>query len=332
MKKTYDSIDLMKFLLCFLVIALHQVPILNHYEIVECVSRTAVPLYFITSGFLFFGRYTENHNKNYLKKYIRRLAKLYLVWFIVLLPVTLWYQKWLTYGFVGCLLAFVTNLFFGSTFFASWYLMALILGTLLVVLIDEKLGNKWLLVISSIAYAYCCLCGAYGKLVNIPKLGPLSYPYNSFPVSLLWISLGKMIAEQRIRAPEQKDLIAAIILSGILYGGECFLFLSNGWAERVESSFMLVPVCFFLFLFVLNANISVKNALLFRSMSTSVYCMHGSVAIVVRSVFKRLGLYLSNDRNCFLAYLTVAVVSFGLSAAIYYLSKTRRFMWMKAFY
>lgn len=58
-----DSLDMMKFICMFLVIAIHVPPFENLSEkldflVEQCVCRVAVPMYFITSGYLLLERLT----------------------------------------------------------------------------------------------------------------------------------------------------------------------------------------------------------------------------------------------------------------------------------
>ena len=70
--KKYDAIDLMKFILSLLVVALHVPPIREGYEHLRIICRLAVPLFFITSGFFFFKKTKDvafNEQNERLKKF-----------------------------------------------------------------------------------------------------------------------------------------------------------------------------------------------------------------------------------------------------------------------
>ena len=128
-----SSFDVLKFFLSLIVVTIH---VNLTSQILLPWSRIAVPLFFVISSYFLFSKInlTEKYDeqKLILKKYIFRNLKLYAFWFIALLPITLYYRKWFDAEIFVGFFKFVKAVLFQSTFRASWYIMATIIGTIIV--------------------------------------------------------------------------------------------------------------------------------------------------------------------------------------------------------
>ncbi len=118
MTKNYDAIDLAKFILSIIVCGIHA---LGRYGIYP-FFRIAVPLFFIISSYFFFKKLNaENDSKDghiLLKNFAKRNAKLYLFWFVLLLPITLFNLKIFSGNVVLNLVKLAAKAVFASTFVA----------------------------------------------------------------------------------------------------------------------------------------------------------------------------------------------------------------------
>ena len=84
MKKVLTSVDIFKFIAAVMVVTIHTHPFIccEEYDYwVTAACRIAVPFFFIIGSFLFF-----KSNKP-IGTYIKRLLALYLVWFVIELPI-----------------------------------------------------------------------------------------------------------------------------------------------------------------------------------------------------------------------------------------------------
>ncbi len=89
--KKYNSIDLCKYFMAFLVVAIHTHPLEGcENNLIMTIYNTivsfAVPFFFVSTGFLLFIKikddYYEKENILRVKKYIVKTIKLYLLWTI----------------------------------------------------------------------------------------------------------------------------------------------------------------------------------------------------------------------------------------------------------
>ena len=96
-KKGYDSFDLFKFIVSFIIIVVHLNPFgESRFHWIHPWVRIAIPVFFMISAYLFFSKYDalpEDQKNTYLRKFTRRNMTLYLFWFIVFLPFTIVFIK-----------------------------------------------------------------------------------------------------------------------------------------------------------------------------------------------------------------------------------------------
>ncbi|MGX7666835.1 acyltransferase family protein [Flavobacterium pedocola] len=121
------SLDFVKLLLAFLIIALHIFPIkglsgwqaLVSYEIANGITRIGVPSFFIISGYLLRKKLDDGL---YLKRYCRRIVILYLVWQLIYLPdmIRSYRLGWFDTS------ELVYKLIYG--YWHLWYLLATVIG------------------------------------------------------------------------------------------------------------------------------------------------------------------------------------------------------------
>ena len=137
--------------------------------------RLAVPLFFIFSGFFAFSKIDSAKNlsaqKSILKNTISRYLKLYLFWFIVSLPLMIYFRYFFKEGFLKGIFIFIRQFFLGSTFSASWFLMACMLGIIIVFHMSRHFSNKTLILLSIPFYLFATLLSEFkGYIISVPKL------------------------------------------------------------------------------------------------------------------------------------------------------------------
>lgn len=293
------KIDVLKFILCVFVVLIHTI----NYSALSPILRCAVPVFFIISSYFFFKKYDGTEDvkcrRQVLQRYVSRNLKLYLFWFILLLPFTLLYRSWFDAGFLLGFTTFLRSLFFSSTFPASWYIMASILGVLIVCFLDT-FKNKWLVyIIVLFSYVFCCLTSNYTNLMTekVEKIYHLyklifTSPYNSFPASLIWILIGRRIAakEKKTNFLNYKYLAILLMVCIFFLYFEYIIIHYFGLNFSDDCYVMLLPVCLLFILIFGLSKIEIKSNLFLRKTSTIVYCCHVPVSIVLDYIFKYLGI------------------------------------------
>lgn len=183
------------------------------YAVEAPTLRVAVPIFFIVSSYFFFIKITKldkTQAEAYYTKFIIRTCKLYLFWFMVCLPYLIFeniYHNTLIDFFI--FLPF--NIFLRSTFPASWYLAALVIGISFVYYTRRYPTLQVFL--GFFLYIICCLETNYSKILfaiidNIIPSGQegfgllvielIRFPaYLSFPAGILFITIGKLLIKYR---------------------------------------------------------------------------------------------------------------------------------------
>ena len=334
MRREYGAFDVAKFILSFFVCAVHTVSgILPIYPL----ARIAVPLFFLMSGYLFFsgieGVNDESGKRKRLSRFAVRNVRLYAFWLAALLPITLILKSYQSDGPILGPLRFLVNLVLGSTFPASWYISALVIGVCILFTVRGRVGNTVLLSVSAALYVVCCFVGNYRGLFGenslFVKIFVEYYPgtiYNSFPAGLLWLAVGKELAHRR---DNKLSRVLYAVMSGVslslLFAEHCIIsFL--GCSSDNDCYFMLVPTCIFAFLFLrtFDKGICCGNAL--RKISTVVYCLHGGIASVFKLLFHD---FCATRLGAAVLLLVAFTFSVAFALLILRLEKIKGFKWLR---
>ena len=320
--KNYDNLDLLKFILCFMIVAIHTqlFPMILYPWL-----RLAVPLFFITSSFLIFKKINMevNREKEIIKKYFNRQLKFYFFWFVLLLPLTIYIRlEWFENGLAVGLIKFVSNLLFSSTFIASWFIVANFEGIVIVSIFHKK-RKKILYLLSLFFYILCCLLSSYimflnknifiqKMIVNYERFLP-SFIF-SFPVAIVYIIIGKKFSDK------EEDIIVSLkdylflIISCILLFIEWRICYSFTGTYNNDCYFMLLPCSYFIFKIVLSKKMYIKNSKSFRTFSVICFPLHGSLQYLITFLLKHfinnsnlIGLlsFIITLLCCYIIYLTI---------------------------
>lgn len=207
-QRKYDAIDLTKFCMSILIVALHAdalldiSPWLNTF-ICGGLARLGVPFFFVASAYFL---YSKPVSWGSTKRYCKRLLTLYAAWFIVSIPKTI-FDRFIcsSYPFGETLFRFVRSFFVTSTYSGSWFIVSCIFCAVLFYYLDKLSQNGYRVVVISLSvlsYFWCAFSSAYGKLIDIMGLSSFydgyvrffANPYTSFLVGIPYFALGKYFA------------------------------------------------------------------------------------------------------------------------------------------
>ena len=203
-KRTYNSIDVAKLVSAFFVAAIHANPFSGFSSTIaiSLFARMAVPFFFMVSAFFFFRAGCDGEK---LVAYLKRLGRLYLIWFIVGLPVII-KRSFLDHegGFGADLLVLIRNFFLGSTFRGSWFVMALMIAIPLVYAISKRLSTRWAIGIGALCYLPVTLLSNYHNYLpagvqqfhdwTVDTFGPIQF---TFLAAIVFCSIGKYLSEKQ---------------------------------------------------------------------------------------------------------------------------------------
>ena len=149
--------------------------------------------------------------------------------------------------------------------------------------------------------------------------------YNGFLAGLFWISLGYVFAcKGKIHNNKRSKI--GLIISFLLLLVEYFMVTKCHLTVDNDCYFMLIPVCYFIFDNLINCNWKCKKieVKLLRKYSTIIYCVHGSLAGVIK------GYWISGEKivDCVLKFIVVLVMSLIVASVICILEKKKIFKWL----
>lgn len=341
MAENGNKFDILKLVLAILIVGIHST---GAGMILRPVFRLAVPLFFIISSYLFFLKQCtlSSWRERYkgLKKYAKRILLLYLFWFLLLFPFTIYYREWYVDFGPEKLITIARSFFFGSTFVASWFLMASLIGVTIVWLLSSlKVKNSVILVIGVVIYMLCCLVSNYYNLLShcpdfvkayTSYTDIFTQPFNSFPCSILFVGIGKILAEREL-SPSNKLLWIVLFFSMALLYVE-FYITQHYFKAYYDDCFLLLPVacaCIFMLIGQSSPRKIDYDTKKLRAYSTIIYCCHGTLLSIMHSVLNFLKM---NEINCiiqFAMFFITIFLSIAICELLMRLERRRYFGWLR---
>lgn len=327
-KPTYNSIDVAKLIGAFLVVAIHANPFSGVASTVaiSLIARMAVPFFFMVSAFFFFRSGCDGEK---LKVYLKRMGRLYLIWFIVGLPIVI-KRSFIDHpgGFSADLLILIRNFFLGSTFRGSWFIMGLMIAIPLVYLMGKRLTTGWIVAIGVFVYIPLTLLSNYYDYLPIglqqfsdwttEHLGALQC---SFLIAIVFCAIGKYLAEREVsirKIPSWKIDIGLFIC---IASAAAEVLLHTAHSD--DFYFMLVPVTTVLLISLFHHEIKrPANYSFMRNQSTVTYFAQFTFINLLDDI-------LGFRMGTFTFYFLVLLLCFLSTIVMRWIAKKKYFTWVR---
>jgi len=325
--KRYSSIDALKFLCAFLVICIHQPFPGTVGRYIVAISRIAVPIFFMITGF--FYKSEENQEKNKILKLLKIIlfaSILYFVWnFIIGIA------KFIANGNIDSIFEVfevfsrksILQLFFlNESPIAGhlWYLNAIVYVFLCSYILKKAKLFKVLYWITPLLLSIDLAFGKY-SIAIFGREFDLLYVRNFLFVGIPYFIIGNAIRyvyiQERLNVRSQKYLLLiAVPFSVMLYIIEKYIILYfgiNATRDHYISTTLLACVVFVLFLVAFpSENKKLKwISDIGRKSSLDIYIIH-PIVIVVLSIMSKI--FHVEKVYSYVAPVLVFVVSIFLSA------------------
>ena len=308
--------DILKFSLAIVIISLHSslgAPFLpapfNNW--ILNFQNLAVPGFFVISAYLFFSKIdvlSEENKINALLNYEKRILVLYLLWSVIMLPITLSIHDYLSQGWHG-IIYFVKDFFLGYTFLASWFFGALLVAMPIVFLFRQL---PYLLLFFALSlYLYFMLSDKLPLTLQTPLYWystNIASPRISFPEGLIWLIIGFLMYSIRMIDHQGNSkmllwggVIASIFVKELQIVGVVSLVTLSGMMQ-VSGRF---------------EEIGIK----LRKLSTLFYCIHFPI---IHAVWKLIDPQLS-----FLVFIVSFVLTYLLSLILLFLSHIKSLSFLR---
>lgn len=138
--------------------------------------------------------------------------------------------------------------------------------------------NSWLFFIALLVYSLVLLDSNYGGLLNE---GARNYFEHmnirhslNLPAALIWVVIGKMLAEKPIKI-SQSVIWLLLLIASLVYYGEFMMVEHFGWSIHTDCFLTSIPLCTLIFIAIgQSRDIPCRYALWLRKSSIIIYCVH----------------------------------------------------------
>lgn len=279
--ENYNILDLSKFVFAFAVIAIHTHICCNSKQvIVEIINQTlqyAVPFFFVVSGYflgkkLFLAETATEENLIY-RKYLKRIAYMYIIWSIIYLPINLYYDIY-KFGFSFLFATFDILrgwLFVGQNegSWQLWYLLASLVGVCVIALFRRfNTCFELIFALSIMAFMIGLLYQEFHETISISSSGRIialiydkvfRFTRNGIFVGWAFLMCGIMLVRWNYNI--KKSLI-------IICGGAILYF--------VNTDIAMIPMTLGLVGLLINLPVSGSSSFFvkLRKLSIMIYLLH----------------------------------------------------------
>lgn len=344
-KKQYNNIDLFKIIFAIVVVMIHTGPFRDISETANwyfsnTVGNLAVLFFFVTSGFLLFGKLGNcdaDSRGKVVKKYLVHIIKMYLIWCVIWIP---W--KALNYYNVGSFtivdfVLYIRDIILVSGGDALWYLPALATAVGAVYLLRYKLNipKPAIVFLALILYAAGCLTSSWYKLFEGNIIVETYYNIfvsvdNGILSGMVFVAIGMIIAENEKNTNILFDAIGVIVLFSLMVI-ECHIINKMGLNREGAANIVVLPgAIFFMFRLILSIKIDGKEEVFrkLRDYSTLIYLSH---CFIIRSIKMLIGIA-KMEISYVLLFAITLLLSFIFAACVRYMSDNKKTALVKLLY
>lgn len=359
-RKQYRAIDIAKFVMAILVVAIHVRPFTGQTAFVydDIIARIADPLFFQITAFLFFekifaqisGDLRQGMSWRMLGHYMKRILALYTAWFVIYAPVVL-PRTWQECGNIrGMLLALLKKYWLSGYYGAMWFMTALLLAMPLVFILTKYLGSRLCLLLSAPWFLltvarmeYCSITDGWqvAGYFDSAIYGIFGWYGNGLTYGFFFCALGMWIAYKRTlggQKNDSRDFALPSLISFLLLIIESYVIRDKGLGQSFGAMFFLIPTSYFLLQWLLNVDFWEKpgeKARIWtdqicghlRRLSILIFTIHYGV---MEGLQYLLGKYTGAVWNMTGLYLSVLLVTIGLAELI--LLAQKKIKWLHILY
>ncbi|WP_054024730.1 acyltransferase family protein [Bacillus sp. FJAT-28004] len=324
-KPNYSGLDWLKFIAALFVIANHTSPLLSYNEYTDflfsgIISRLAVPIFFMSTGFFFFRKLTGDKVKDQkaLFGYIKKIGWLYSIAILLYIPLNVYKGDFSDhFTFVS----FMRDIVFDGTFYHLWYLPALIIGLFITYYLYQKLSLSMLLVIGSLLYAVGLLGDSYyGITQNIAFLKHFyewmfhifDYTRNGLFYAPIYLILGIWAAKKPQPARKPIAYAALFLVSLALMITEASILKAIQYPRHDSMYVFAWPATYFLFQWALSWKGRTGKA--FREWRVWIYILHPIAIVLVRGAAEFVKLEALFITNSLIHFVAVCLTSIFMAA------------------
>lgn len=313
------NIDVCRFIATLMVVAIHIYPLSSFSEDVDYIFtrvlfRIAVPLFLMITGYYILPKALGE--KNVIKNYTIKIAKLYLISMLIFLPINIYNGYFKQFNIV----LIVKDIFLNGIFYHLWYFPSLLLGLWIVYLLLKKLNIKITGLIVIILYIIGMLGDNYFGIIKDVGIFNSMYSFifhifdytrNGLFYTPIFIYIGYLISIKNINIDNRKNIIF-IILNLIFLMIEGALLHFNNIPRHSSMYIFLIPLSFLIFNLIINKSDSSNKNL--RNISSWIYILHPLFIVIIHFISNKIHFSLLN--NSLVNYILVLILTIMFILAI----------------
>ena len=365
-RKQYRAIDIAKFVMAILVVAIHVRPFTGQTAFVydDIIARIADPLFFQITAFLFFekifaqisGNLGQGMSWRNLGHYMKRILALYTAWFVIYAPIVLpwtWRECGKVRGITGVakiFFALLKKYWLSGYYGAMWFMTSLLLAIPLVFILTKYLGPRLCLLLSAPWFLLTVARTEYGYITDGWRgatyfdsaiYSIFGWYGNGLTYGFFFCALGMWIAYKRTlegQKNDSRDFALPSLISFLLLVIESYVIRDRGGKQSFGAMFFLIPTSYFLLQGLLSVDFGEKmedKARMrtdkicrhLRQLSILIFTMHYGV---MRELRRLIGRYTTFVWNRTSLYFVVLLVTIGLAELI--LLAQKKIKWLHILY
>lgn len=317
--KAYPGIDSFRIAAAFLVVAIHTSPLADisgqaDFILTRILARTAVPFFFMTSGFFLISKYHNGADK--LKKFLKHTVVLYGISMVLYLPVNLYNGYFQMEHLIPNM---IKDVLFDGTFYHLWYLPASAAGAALAWGIVKKAGMNSALVMTMALYVVGLFGDSYyGAAQKLPVFQKVyaalfevtDYTRNGVFFAPVFFVLGGIAAQKRPDNNKKRCLIG-FLFSVVFMLAEGLNLHRLSWQRHDSMYLFLVPCVYFGFRMLTVYRGKRKEKM--RTGALIIYILHPMCILVLRLAARITGTQAVFVENNFVHFLAVSAMTVLLS-------------------
>lgn len=289
----------------------------NEFILIRIIYVTAIPFFFIASGFYLISRYAYNNDR--LKKFIKSMGYIYILAMVISLPLNICKGYFLKdYLFVNI----IKDIIFDGMVYNLWYFPAAVIGGVISWFLVRKKGIKSAFFITLILYVFGLFLDNYYFIFE--NISFVKYFYTHiyeisshigdgiFYAPIFFVLGG--IASRGIDNISLKNKGIALLISFIMLFIEVSLFFKSGVSRCNAMYIFSVPFVYFLFSILshLKGKPSKMNKA-FCDLSILIYIIYPSVIAFLQFIIKSFNLERGIFKSGYVCYIFVIFISIIIS-------------------
>lgn len=332
----YAAVDIFKMICAILVMLIHTKPFEDIFWVdaaVGMITRFAVPFFFTVSGYFLFKKVSQNPEKKWsiVGKYILRLLRFYIIWFIIIRIADILVGRWSLQSFSYYLKQFFFTTDGSPLWFVAALMWSVILYSVLITVLKPKTIFAVGIIFLMIGYCFSTLLRLTANWPVVQSLMPIvsfigvqGSLFFAFP----YVAMGALMTQKKQEIAIKKDTLGIVIFF-ICLGAESLVMVKKFNAPLTFLWLFMMPTTYFTTHLMLTLPMESKPGYyILRKISTLCYVLHVVIFKTLIYVFDQTGIAAKDPHHILLTVFTILITLF-LAWCIYILSSKKAFSWLK---